>query len=86
MLNLKRRAQGEQGFIMVVTAIVMTLMLLFAGLAVDVGSWNERGAELKRVADAAALAGVVWMPDFNTAQQVALQAAQKNLSGTGGGQ
>ena len=78
MLNLKRRAQGDQGFIMVVTAIVMTLMLLFAGLAVDVGSWNERGAELKRAADAAALAGVVWMPDFNTAQQVALQTAQKN--------
>jgi putative Flp pilus-assembly TadE/G-like protein len=78
MLNRKRRAQDEQGFIMVVTAIVMTMMILFAGLAIDVGSWNERGAELKRAADAAALAGVVWMPDFNKAQQVALDTAQKN--------
>jgi Flp pilus assembly protein TadG len=74
----RRQADREQGFIMVMTAIVMTMMVLFAGLAVDVGSWNERGAELKRAADAAALAGVVWMPDFNKAQQVALDTAQKN--------
>src|SRR5689334_1180789 len=77
-LKLRRGADGEKGFIMVVTAIVMTMMLLFAGLAVDVSSWNERAAEIKRASDAAALAGVVWMPDFNKAQSVALETAQKN--------
>jgi hypothetical protein len=73
-----RRAQGEEGFIMVLTAVFMTMMLLFAGLAIDVGSWDTHAAEIKRAADAAALAGVVWMPDFAKAQQVALDTAQKN--------
>ena len=53
-------------------------MLIFAAFAVDFGSWYTRSAELKRAADAAALAGVVWMPEFDLAQQYALEAAAKN--------
>ncbi|HZP27345.1 MAG TPA: pilus assembly protein TadG-related protein [Acidimicrobiia bacterium] len=75
---MRRRAESERGFIMVTTALLTTMLLLFAGLAVDLGSWDTRAAEIKRAADAAALAGVVWMPDFNKAQQVALDTAQKN--------
>ena len=53
-------------------------MLIFAAFTVDFGSWYTRSAEIKRAADAAALAGVVWMPEFDQAQQYALAAAAKN--------
>ena len=53
-------------------------MLVFAVFTVDFGSWYDvlRGAQAR--ADAAALAGVVWMPEFDQAQQYALATAAKN--------
>ena len=65
------RGKGEQGFILATTAMLFIVLLAFAGFTVDVGAWYARGAELQRVADAAALAGVVWMPDLTKATQVA---------------
>jgi hypothetical protein len=38
--------------------------MLMAALAVDVGSWYVKAQEIQRAADAAALAGVPFMPDF----------------------
>ena len=74
-----RRPDGdERGFVLVVTAILLTTLLLFAGLAVDFGSFYVRAAEIKRAADAAALAGVVWMPEFDSAEAAALAAASRN--------
>lgn len=73
-----RRRGDERGFVMVTTAIVLTTLLIFAAFAVDVGSWYARGAEIKRAADAAALAGVVWMPEFDVARAKALAAAERN--------
>lgn len=73
-----RRNSGEDGVVLVITAIVLTTLLLFGAFAVDVGAWYVRAAELKRAADAAALAGVVWMPDFETAQRAALETAARN--------
>ena len=44
----------------------LATMVVSAAFAVDVGGWYARAAEVQRAADAAALAGVVWMPDFPT--------------------
>lgn len=68
----------ERGVVLVVTVIVMTVLCLFAGLAVDIGSWFVRAAEIKRATDAAALAGVVWMPELDAARTAALAAAARN--------
>ena len=69
---------GESGFVMVFVALMLTVMLVFAAFTIDFGSWYTRSAELKRAADAAALAGVVWMPELDQAQQYALATAAKN--------
>lgn len=68
----------EAGFVAVFIALVLVIMLIFAAFTVDFGSWYTRSAEIKRAADAAALAGVVWMPEFDQAQQYALATAAKN--------
>ena len=68
----------EHGYVAVFVALILTVLLMFAAFTVDFGSWYTRSAELKRAADAAALAGVVWMPEFDQAQQYALATAAKN--------
>ena len=69
---------GENGFVAVFVSLILIIVLIFAAFTVDFGSWYTRAGELKRAADAAALAGVVWMPEFDLAQQYALEAAAKN--------
>jgi Flp pilus assembly protein TadG len=69
---------GEDGFVAVFISLLLVVMLIFAAFTVDFGSWYTRSAEIKRAADAAALAGVVWMPEFDQAQQYALAAAARN--------
>jgi hypothetical protein len=80
MTKLRRRFRrdDEDGFVLVLVAIMLTTLLLFAGLAIDFGSWYVRAGEIKRTADAAALAGVVWMPQFDSAEQAAIDTAARN--------
>jgi hypothetical protein len=72
------RQDHEEGFVAVFLALTLTVMLIFAAFTVDFGSWYTRSAEIKRAADAAALAGVVWMPEYDLARQAALDAAKAN--------
>jgi hypothetical protein len=69
---------------MIMTALLLIPLLAFAGLAVDVGGWYARGAQLQRAADAAALAGAALMPDFTAAQAESVATARKNGFQTGG--
>jgi Flp pilus assembly protein TadG len=73
-----RETGGERGFVTVFVALTLTVLLIFAAFTVDFGSWYARSAQLKRAADAAALAGVVWMPEFTEAQDAAVAAAARN--------
>ncbi|MCB1029933.1 MAG: hypothetical protein KDA95_01260 [Acidimicrobiales bacterium] len=59
-------------------ALLLVPLLLMVGLAVDVGAWYNRASDIRRAADAAALAGVVWLPDVPAARTAALAAAKKN--------
>ncbi|MGH9190054.1 MAG: pilus assembly protein TadG-related protein [Acidimicrobiales bacterium] len=73
-----RKPSGEGGYLVAFVALAVTILMISAAFVVDVGGWYARGSEIQRAADTAALAGVVWMPDFPTAQTVALAAAAKN--------
>ena len=72
------RARGEHGYVLVMFALLLVPLMLMAGLAVDVGSWYSRAADMRRAADAAALAGVVWLPDESAARTAALASAARN--------
>lgn len=69
---------GERGYVMATTALMLIPMLIFAAFAVDVGSWYVEGQKIQRAADAAALAGVVWVPDTAAARAAAIEIAAVN--------
>ncbi len=74
----RRRSPGdESGFVLAFVAISLVVLLAMAGFAVDYWHWSREGTRLQKAADAAALAGAVYMPDnvgqagYTAAQQVA---------------
>ena len=46
------------------TALCLIPLMIFAAFGVDLASWHARVSFLQKSADAAALAGTVWMPDL----------------------
>jgi hypothetical protein len=68
----------EHGFVLVTFALLLVPLLLMVGFAVDVGSWYNRASDMQKAADAAALAGVVWLPDVGKATAYANEAAARN--------
>jgi Flp pilus assembly protein TadG len=73
------RRDEEQGFFLVFFAIMLTLLLGLAGLAVDFSNWAYQGQQQQKAADAAALAGAVYLPDdLATATSTAADVATKN--------
>jgi uncharacterized membrane protein len=54
-----RSAQSQKGFVLIVTAISMTLLLGLAGLAIDIGRMYVIRAELQSFTDAAALSAAL---------------------------
>ena len=53
----------ERGVVAVWVALTMVVLLGFAGWAVDFSHWNDERAHMQKAADAAALAGAVYLPD-----------------------
>ena len=74
----RTRLKGEQGYVLIMAALLLLPLLAFTGFAVDVGSWYTYANRMQRAVDAAALAGVVWMPNDEKAEQVALETAKAN--------
>ncbi len=72
------RCRREGGYVLAMFGLLLVPLLLMAGLAVDVGSWYSRASDIQKAADAASLAGVVWLPDIATARTVALDVAKRN--------
>ena len=72
---------------LIVQVLMLGVLMTMTALAVDVGSFYSRAAEVQKASDAAALAAVVWMPDdFTTATSAARDAAARNgfVHGTNG--
>ena len=73
------RDDDEHGIVLVWFALLLTTILAMAAFSVDVGSWYYRASQIQRAADAAATAGVVWLPgDLANAQNTAKAAAKRN--------
>ncbi len=73
------RRKEEGGYILVLLAGSMTVLLSIAGLAVDLGWWYREATKLQSAVDAAALAGVVYMPgNLSKASATAMTTMAKN--------
>ena len=53
-----RKNKSEEGQSIVIIALILVALLVFAGIAVDVGFIFARNSQLQAAVDAAALAGV----------------------------
>src|SRR5690242_12813472 len=62
-----KRLHEERGATLVIMTFALVALVGLTGLAVDVGRLFAARAELTRVADAAALAGIQSFPDVNAA-------------------
>jgi hypothetical protein len=66
----------ERGFYMVWFALTFVAVTAFAGLAIEYNRWNNLATRMQKAADAAALAGAVFMPEnsgnkaFTTAKSI----------------
>jgi Putative Flp pilus-assembly TadE/G-like len=78
------RKNNEHGQSMVITVVFMVVLLGFAALVVDVGSWYRAHRAAQSTADASALAGAQSLPDSAAATSLAQEYATKNTTGTGG--
>jgi len=86
--RVRERHASEQGFYMVWFALTFVTLTAFAGLALEYNRWQQIATRAQKAADAASLAGAVFMPEnsgnkaFNTAQTISAQNGFKN--GTNG--
>src|SRR5919108_1667600 len=82
-----RLVKEERGQTIVVAALLLTLLIALVGLGVDVSWYSLNLVRMQRAADAAALAGVVYLPGNQpAAYAAALAEATKNgyTDGVGG--
>jgi hypothetical protein len=76
---------SEEGFFLVWMALLLTALMTFAGFGVDVAHWYVEANRIQKAADAAALAGAVYLPaDPTTAASTAAAFATKNGFTAGG--
>jgi hypothetical protein len=78
-------APAERGFYMVWFALTFVAVTAFAALALEYNRWNGIATKAQKTADAAALAGAVFLPDnvtgaYNTAQATATKNGMTNNS------
>ncbi len=78
------RCRDEGGYMLMMLSVTLSVLVVSAAFAVDIGGWYARVSQIQRAADAAALAGVVWMPDFPASEAAAVAAASRNGFTTGG--
>lgn len=74
------RRRGEAGYAAILTAAFATALLLpLCAISVDVARWYVEIARVQNAVDAAAAAGVTWLPDdFASATATAKDVAKKN--------
>lgn len=77
-MSEQHTTKGQRGYVLALTACLFPFLLAFTAMVVDIGTWYVQAQANQRAADAAALAGVVWLPDMAKAEAVARQTAEKN--------
>ena len=76
----RSRGRDEAGYVTVVISIMIPALFIgLAATAVDTSNWYLEGERIQKAADAAALAGVPYMPqDLVSARARALEVAKRN--------
>ena len=74
----RARDRDERGYVIMMSALLILPLMAFAGFATDIGAWYSQAAKMQRAADAAALAGVPYLPDLSRATDEAERAAERN--------
>jgi len=72
------RTSEDRGAVLMILALLITVLLLCAGFAIDFGSWYNRAEELQNAADSAALAGAAEFDLYRAADGSATDAAIGN--------
>lgn len=71
--------RDDGGYVAILVAIALPLFVVLAALAVDVANWYAQAQRVQQAADAAALAGSVYLPlDPGAARTSALDYARRN--------
>ncbi len=85
-MNARRRVtRDDRGIVAVLSAILAPILFGLCAFTVDVGYWYVTVGNVQRAADAAALAGVPYMPaNFGQATTQALATASQDGFTTGG--
>lgn len=74
-----RLSEDDAGFILPLSAVMLSVLLGIAGFSVDLGNWYLHVQRAQRAADAAALAGDVHMPaNFDQARDIAREELLRN--------
>ncbi len=74
-----RRRRAPRGQVLLIVAGILTVLIALVGLIVDLGWYEANALRVQRAADAAALAGVVFLPgQVGNAQTTAYGEATKN--------
>lgn len=76
--TVREDADNEQGATVVLLTLMAVALMALTGFAIDAGRLFVARAELVRTADAAALAGVVELPNLVKAQSAAARYVQAN--------
>ena len=74
LAGLRDSRSNEGGYVAVVTAILLIVLMGLAAFAVDVGHWYVVGQQEQRAADAAAMAGVTFLPGNPDAAKTTAQS------------
>lgn len=77
-MSTRTRVRGEKGIAIMVTAMLLVPLMIFAAFGVDLASWYSRISYLQKSADAASLAGTVWMPNLTKATTEACASLREN--------
>ena len=72
------RRSRDRGYAIALTALLLIPLLAFVAVAVDLGSWYGTATKIQRASDAAALAGVVYLPNEGQAIAEARRVAEAN--------
>jgi hypothetical protein len=71
MTIIRRADRSERGYVLIMAALTLIPLLIVTGMAIDFGGGYWQGVQMQRATDAAALAGVIWLPDLTKATTVA---------------
>ncbi|HJS72040.1 MAG TPA: pilus assembly protein TadG-related protein [Acidimicrobiia bacterium] len=82
--SLREKRKDDRGAALVFVAISLVLLMGMAAFGTDLAWFYLNAARIQRAADAAALAGVVWLPgEPTTADNTAFSIANQNGYGNG---